>query len=74
MGAVDLFGLPHLAMSDTDRKNIVIVKLMIENRGLNKGSFIVRGVEGTELWSELNSLYQHTSKPFPLYGKCCNFG
>lgn len=77
MGTVDLFELPHQARGDTDRENIDIARFMIENRGLNRGSFIVRGIVHNQrierLWAELNSWRQHTSKTFSSLWKMLQF-
>lgn len=57
-GAVDLFELPHHVRGDAGSENIDIARFMIENRGANRGSFMVgRSVHNQRierLWAELN--------------------
>lgn len=55
--AVDLFGLPHRVRGDAGSENIHIAQFMIENKGANRGSFMVgRSVHNQRierLWAEL---------------------
>lgn len=55
---VENFGLPLRARGDRGVENVDIARFMIENRGINKGSFIVgRSVHNTRierLWSDVN--------------------
>lgn len=75
-GAVDVFGLPHHVKGDAGSENIDVARFMIENRGANRGSFMVgRSVHNQRierLWAEVKRVVSGYYKDLFLFME--NFG
>lgn len=70
-GAVDVFGLPHHVRGDAGSENIDIAQFMIDNRGANRGRFMVgRSVHNQRLerfWGEVNRVVSAYFKDLFLF-------